>query len=346
MAERDEASASAELQIQSPTSQTSSCERRCAPPPPPPTAPPHTPPSPHHRCVCCSPRGPTPASSTCTSRRSPRCATSSSARAPSALSWRRRVATRSCSSMHPAPRAGVAARYGAAVDVAGAVLRRRSLAQSEKEAAAARAQLAEAGKKLRQAEVYRKGHEDSTKKLRKLTAEHERQGQEVIELRLSLSELTNAKQQLLDETARANDAVAAAERRAAAAEEGYAKAEKERTVWPRAPPRHAVRQGQARAAARAAAARQVRRRAPARCCARGRDCAAPSRARRAEGAGAPREGGARGRVARDGNAGKRAEEEMLRCSSLTCETIRRPTPRRRREPRSVGTAATRSGVGR
>ena len=121
--------------------------------------------------------------------------------------------------------------YGAAVDGKLARVRswRRSLAQSEKEAAAARAQLAEAGKKLRQAEVYRKGHEDSTKKLRKLTAEHERQGQEVIELRLSLSELTNAKQQLLDETARANDAVAAAERRAAAAEEGHAKAEKERT---------------------------------------------------------------------------------------------------------------------
>ena len=230
---------------------------------------------------------------------------------------------------------------------------RGGAARAEREGGGgARAQLAEAGKKLRQAEVYRKGHEDSTKKLRKLTAEHERQGQEVIELRISLSELTNAKQQLLDETARANDAVAAAERRAAAAEEGARQSGEGADGWSsNAAATRCTPRRRGRAAARAAAARQVlvggrRRGAQA---ARGRDRAASPRARRRRCrsrflAKAVREVASLEMATQESAA---REEEMLAMLVAHMRDDPPPDASAGGASRPVwGTAATRSGVGR
>ena len=62
---------------------------------------------------------------------------------------------------------------------------KRALSAAERESAALRAELLEAQKKLRQSEVHKKAAEDAGRKLQRLSREHERSGQQLLELQLS-----------------------------------------------------------------------------------------------------------------------------------------------------------------
>ncbi|KAL3906511.1 MAG: hypothetical protein SGPRY_010521 [Prymnesium sp.] len=73
---------------------------------------------------------------------------------------------------------------------------KKALAASEKEKASLRSEVGEMGRRMRQAEVHRRAHEDMTRKMLRLNRERERGSQEVTELQLALSEV-NARNEAL-----------------------------------------------------------------------------------------------------------------------------------------------------